>query len=142
MDKKRILAKFKELEGYLDELESVKPSEFEEYINSIEKKRSCERILQISIETVLDICNILVSSLKLGIPAQESDIFIKLKNKKVISKEMAVILDEMKGFRNILVHKYAIINDELVFEIISERLGDFEKFKEEVLVFINTIKKK
>ncbi|MEK6874065.1 MAG: DUF86 domain-containing protein [Nanoarchaeota archaeon] len=141
MDKKRILAKFKELESYLDELESVKPGEFEEYLNSIEKKRSCERILQISIETVLDICNILVSSLKLGIPAQESDIFIKLENKKVISKRMAVILDEMKGFRNIIVHKYAIVNDELVFEIISERLGDFEKFKEEILTFINTIKK-
>ena len=43
----------------------------------------------------------------------------------------------MKGFRNILVHKYENINDELVFEFLKENLEDFDKFKEEILKFIN-----
>lgn len=136
MDKNRILAKFKELENYLDELETIKPKEFEEYINSVEKKRSCERLLQISIEIILYICNILISNLRLGIPADESDIFVKLNNKKVISKGMAVVLDEMKGFRNILVHRYGSVEDEKVFEILKDKLGDFERFKEEILKYI------
>jgi len=39
----------------------------------------------------------------------------------------------MKGFRNILVHKYGAVQDELVFEMLSERLEDFDKFKKEIL---------
>lgn len=136
MDKKRILVKIDEMDSYLEELESIKPSSFEEYKNSIEKKRACERLLQIAIESVLDICNILISGLKLGLPSTEEEIFQKLESKKIISHRMAEILNEMKGFRNILVHKYGVVNDELVFENLSEKLEDFDKFKEEILNYI------
>ena len=133
MDKKRILSKIDELNSYLDEIEKIKPSTFGEYKNSIEKKRANERLLQILIETIIDICNILVSGLKLGLPSDEDEVIKKLEKKKIISKEMSEILKDMKGFRNILVHKYGAVDDELVFEMLSERLNDFNKFKEEVL---------
>ena len=107
-----------------------------EYKSLIEKKRACERLLQISIETIIDICNILISNLKLGLPADEEDTFQKLENKKIISKKMADTLSNMKGFRNILVHKYGIVDDELAFEMLSEKLEDFEKFKDEILRFL------
>jgi uncharacterized protein YutE (UPF0331/DUF86 family) len=136
MDKKRILGKIKELDGYLEELDSVRPKEFEDYTNSISTKRSCERILQISIEIVLDICNVIISNLNLGIPSDESDIFSKLKNKKVINEKMAITLDEMKGFRNILVHRYGIVDDEKVFEVLSDKLSDFEEFKSQILKYL------
>jgi len=42
----------------------------------------------------------------------------------------------MKGFRNILVYKYGVVDDELVFEMLSEKVEDFEKFKEEILSFL------
>ena len=42
-------------------------------------------------------------------------------------------LSKMKGFRNILVHKYGIVDNELVFEFLSNELDDFEKFKQEIL---------
>lgn len=133
MDREKILSKFDNLEEYLEELEKIKPAEFKEYLISIKDKRACERLLQISIETVIDICNIVASGLRIGLPSDEDDLFEKLKNKKVISKEMLIILKEMKGFRNILVHRYGEVDDEKVFEILSEKLMDFEKFKEEIL---------
>jgi len=135
MDKKIILAKIDEIDGYLEELDSLKPIELEDYINSIKDKRTCERLLQISIESVLDICNVLITELKLGLPADEEAVFDKLKDKGIITKGMAVILKEMKGFRNILVHKYGIVDNELVFENLSN-LQDFDKFKEEILNFL------
>ena len=133
MDKERILSKFDETEGYLEELEKIKPADYEEYIGSIEKKRACERLLQISIESVIDICNLIVSGLSLGLPSDEEDMFKKLESKKIIRKDMRNILSGMKGMRNILVQKYGTVNDELVFEAISEKLGDFDKFKSEIL---------
>ena len=137
MDEERILVKFKELESYLDEFEKVKPSNLEDYGRSIKDRRACERLLQISIECVLDVCNILVSKLKSGMPADEDDVLDKLGDKKIITKEMKNILHGMKGMRNILVHKYGEVDNGTVFEMISEKLGDFDKFKEEILKFLN-----
>ena len=68
LDKEKIFSKLDELDDYIEELEKIKPMDLDEYNGSIEKKRACERLLQISIETVLDICNIIVSNLKLGVP--------------------------------------------------------------------------
>ncbi|MFQ6062392.1 MAG: DUF86 domain-containing protein, partial [Methanosarcinales archaeon] len=102
MDKERVLGKIDELESYLKELNQIMPMSFREYKN-IEKKRSCERLLHISIECVLDICSIIVSELRLGLPTIEDDLFEKLKDEKVISEDMATKLKSMKSFRNILV---------------------------------------
>ncbi|MFA4953168.1 MAG: DUF86 domain-containing protein [Candidatus Pacearchaeota archaeon] len=136
MDKKRILSKFEEMKKYLEELDEIKPSDFDEYKNLIEKKRACERLLQMIIESVIDVCNIITSDLRLGIPADEEDMFSKLEKKAIITKDTKKILTNMKGMRNVLVHKYEIIKDELVFEVISEKLSDFEKFKTEILKFL------
>ena len=133
MDEKRILSKIDELDSYLEELEKIKPADLEEYIENGEKKRACERLLQLVIETMIDTGNLLLIEKKLGLPADEDDVFDKLKKNKVISPEMEKTLSGMKGMRNILVHKYAEVNDELVFEAIHEHLGDFDKFKGEVL---------
>lgn len=140
MDQERILSKFDELEGYIEELEKIKPLEFDDYKRSIEKKRACERLLQISVEIVIDICNILVSKLRLGLPSNEEDIFIKLEKKNFISKNMKNKLVEMKGLRNILVHRYGEIDDEKIFEVLSDNLNDFEKFKEEILKILEKVK--
>jgi len=135
IDKKKILSKIDELNNYLEELENIMPKDFEEYKNSIEKKRACERLLQISIETLIDIANILVSGLKLGIPSDEDILIEKLRNRRIISEKTAKKLNEMKGFRNILVHKYGEVDDELVFENLSN-LDDFEDFTKEILLFL------
>jgi uncharacterized protein YutE (UPF0331/DUF86 family) len=132
MDKERIIIKISELNDYLKEIEEIKPDKLEDYKRSIKDKRAVERLFQISIETVIDICNIMVSELKLGLPSSEDDIFSLLNSKKIISNDMSIVLSEMKGFRNLLVHKYGIIDDARVFEFL-DNLDDFEKFKKEIL---------
>jgi uncharacterized protein YutE (UPF0331/DUF86 family) len=136
LNKERILSKIDELNIYLDELTSIIPSEIEIYNNLIKDKRACERLLQLCIESVVDVCNIIISNLKLGIPSEEEEVFRKLSQKKIISKELEKILIGMKGLRNILVHKYGEVDDEIVYEILTDKLTDFEKFKEEILRFL------
>ena len=135
LDKERILAKIDELDSYIKEVKKISPRSFEEY-QEIEKKRACERLLQVSIEVVIDICNLLVSGLRLGLPAEEDDLFSKLLKAKIISKKMREKLREMKGFRNILVHEYTHVDDELVYKAIKTQLRDFEAFKKKVLQFM------
>ena len=42
----------------------------------------------------------------------------------------------MKELCNLLVHEYGRINDQLVFETVKGRLGDFDAFKREVLAHL------
>ena len=132
LDKERVLAKIDELEGYLRELEQVKPASFEEY-KKIEKKRSCERLLQLSIECMIDICALVVTGLRLGLPSEEDDLFERLEQAGIISPLMKETLRKMKAFRNILVHEYGRIDDQLVYEVLQNKLEDFDTFKRKIL---------
>lgn len=137
LDRERVLAKLDELDSYIHELREIAPESYEEYKASIEKRRACERLLHISIECVIDVCNVLVASMRLGLPAGEEDLFRKLEDAEVISPELANILRRMRAFRNILVHRYGTVDDRLVYDVMENRLGDFEKFKGEILARVN-----
>ena len=137
LDRDRILIKIDQLEGYLKELREILPADFTGY-QKIERRRACERLLQVSIEAVIDICHLLVAGLRLGIAAEEDDLFEKLKGAGIISLETTEVLKVMKGFRNILVHEYTRIDDKIVYEIARTRLADFEAFKQQVLQFLKT----
>jgi uncharacterized protein YutE (UPF0331/DUF86 family) len=138
VDRDRVLAKLDELDGYLEELRTIAPRDIEEYAR-IEKKRSCERLVQMAVEAPIDACAMLVTGLRLGLPAEENDLFDKLARRGVISGGMAETLQRMKGMRNILVHEYGRIDDELVFETVRDRLGDFGTFKREILDFLRRL---
>jgi uncharacterized protein YutE (UPF0331/DUF86 family) len=135
IDRDRILAKLDELDGYLVELRSVIPATFQEYL-TVEKRRSSERLLQVAIEAVIDICALLVTGLRLGLPADEDDLFEKLVAREVIRAPTRDLLRRMKGMRNILVHEYGRVDNALVFETARQRLGDFDVFRREIIAFL------
>lgn len=136
LDLERLLAKIDELDGYRQEIHEISPENFEEF-KGTEKKRACERLLQVSIESVIDICALIVSGLRLGLPAEENDLFEKLEQAGIISSQTLVKLKKMRGFRNILVHEYGRINDELVYNILKTQLNEFDEFKKEILKYIH-----
>ncbi|MGD0234781.1 MAG: DUF86 domain-containing protein [Syntrophorhabdales bacterium] len=135
LDKDRILTKVDELDAYLNELKQIAPPRYGEY-QQIEKKRSCERLLQLCIECVIDVCKLLVAQLRLGLPSEENDLFTKLENKGLLSHQVAEVVRQMRGSRNILIHEYAAVDDELIYTYVSTRLGDFEGFEKEILTFL------
>ena len=138
VDRDRVLAKLDEVDGYLDELRSVIPRDLEEYAQ-VEKKRSCERLMQLAIEATIDACAMLVSGLRLGLPGEENDLFEKLARRGVVSEGMTETLRRMKGMRNLLVHEYGRIDDELIFETARDRLADFGTVRREVLEFLRCV---
>jgi uncharacterized protein YutE (UPF0331/DUF86 family) len=103
LDRERILTRIDGLDGYLRELRTIAPATFEEY-TTIEKRHACERLLQVSIECVIDISSLLVTGLRLGLPAEEDDLFEKLAQAGIISHTMRETLRRMKGLRNIAEH--------------------------------------
>lgn len=132
LDRERVLAKIDVLNGYLRELREILPASFEEY-RKVEKRRACERLLQVSIECAIDICGLIVTGLRLGLPTEEDDLFEKLEQAGIISPARKEALKRMKGFRNILVHEYGRVDDLMVYEVLQTRMDDFETFNREIL---------
>ncbi len=81
----------------------------------------------------MSICQLFVAGLRLGLPSEENDIFEKLIRARVVSPELATTLHRMKGFRNVLVHEYGDVDDDLVFLFLTTRTGDFLEFRREIL---------
>jgi len=137
LDRERVVIKLDELNGYMRELSAISPRSYEEYLE-VEKKRACERILQLAIECVIDICHVFVTGLRLGLPAEEDDLFGKLADAGIVTQEMKDTLREMKGFRNILVHDYARIDDQLVYAAVRTRMSDFGAFANEIRTYLRS----
>jgi Uncharacterized conserved protein len=135
MDKERIYVKLDEIEQYLKEIDEIMPKSIGTYLNNLEKKRALERLLQITIEAVMDTSALLVKELHMGLPAAEEDFLEKLKG-KVLEPELVDKLKKMRGFRNILVHGYSKIDDEKVFKILNQDLKDIQDFKKDLIEFL------
>lgn len=142
MDKEKILNKLAEMEGYVSELRKIAPKSLAEYRNSVEKRRACERLLQVSIESAIDVCNVFVTEMKLGLPSGEEDVFDKVCNAGIVSLTVKEKLRKMRKFRNVLVHRYGILDDKKVHENIKKNLKDFNDFKMSVVKLLKNTKKK
>ncbi len=138
VDRERILAKLDELHGYLGEVRQVAPESYARYVERGETRRACERLLQISIEGVIDVCGRLVSGLRLGLPAEEDDLIEKLEQAGLISAERATGLKTMKGFRHILAPADGRIDNALVFAMATRRFQDFDAVQTEILRALHT----
>ena len=138
VDRERVLVKIDELDGYVRDLQSITPQDLTAY-RQIEKRRACERLLQIAVKCVIDICNLLVSGLRLGLPAEEDDLFEKLAQAGFLSTQMKATARKMKGLRNILVHEYGVVNDAIVYQAVTTELGDFAEFKKEILAALQKL---
>ena len=133
LDRERLLAKIDHLDGYQRELRQILPATFADYHTNVEKRRACERLLQLIVECMLDMCALLVAGLRLGLPSEQDDLFEKLEQAKVLNPELTRVLRSMKGFRNILVHQYGGLDNALVYKVATTRLQDVEAFRSAVL---------
>ena len=86
------------------------------------------RLLQISIEAVLDISQHIVARKHLGVPKTYRESIELLAKSGILSKKQLPNLINMIKFRNRAVHLYDDISGEEVYKIIQHRLPDFEYF--------------
>lgn len=126
-DRARILLKLDEMMQYIQELKEMLPEE-EEYSNDLIKRRACEKTIEVAIESVIDVCAMIVSSERFGMPSNEENIIDILVEKNVLDMEFGERLKDMKGFRNILIHRYAHVDDGIVYSNLTDYLDDFSKF--------------
>jgi uncharacterized protein YutE (UPF0331/DUF86 family) len=77
---------------------------------------------------LFDICAIINSDLLLEMPENDYGIAENLVKRSILTQEMAEKIRKMRGFRNIMVHRYGRIEDEIEYNILRNSLDDFSQF--------------
>ena len=130
----RINDKIKEIQNFLSDLEEITPKDFKEYEKDIKSKAACERYIEKIVEAVIDLAFLVIKEKNFGIPEEDKETFDILVKNKIISAELAQKLKDAKGMRNIISHQYGTINDEIIFEAITDQIGkDVEEFIERIV---------
>ncbi len=136
VDKELLSRKISRLRSYTEALKSAEDIDWEKYKSDLRAKAFVERYLHLAIEEVIDIANHLISFFKWREPTGYRDLFQILKEHGIMSEKDLPTFQNMASFRNMLVHRYEIIDEELVFGLFKKRLDDFELFIKTVLNWV------
>ena len=124
----RLKDKINECRQHLVELEGIVPASFDDYTDN-KTKAACERYAERIIECLVVLAFALVKKEKLGLPRDDADAFRILADKKIVPRPLAERLVRAKGMRNVIIHSYSTVNDELVYEAVKGELpADAEEF--------------
>lgn len=102
----------------------------ERFVEDWVLRSMAERALQVAVEIVIDIAERIVSIENAGPAATAGEAIQKL-------VELGILRNmepyrKMVGFRNLIVHQYEQIDPEFLFTLVTERLGDFRRFRDEL----------
>jgi uncharacterized protein YutE (UPF0331/DUF86 family) len=128
VDEELVSRKLSRLKGYLDELRRSQDITWTRYQSDLRTRAFVERYIHLAIEDVIEVANHLVSSSEWREPTSFRDLFLILAQHGVILDDQLLTYQNMASYRNMLVHRYESIEDEVVFGIFKKRLGDFDLF--------------
>jgi len=107
--------------------ESIDSKEFIERLE-LQKQYGIYHAFQIGIEIITDLVSMIVKDIKL-IPKDDYSNINIIKNKKVVSADLAAKLREVNGLRNRNVHDYNGLDNEIAYNRLINLLKYFQEFK-------------
>jgi len=128
-----LLGNIAEAQGRLRELGQLPEAEFlADYRNT----ESAKYLLIVATEAAIDLCNHIVARQGGRAPQDYADCFAILADLKVIKPDLAKRLKQMARFRNLLVHLYWRVDNQRVYQIIQDDLGNLDAFRQQVSAWL------
>lgn len=134
IDEEKIQGKIDIIDRNLQQLQDFDTDRLDEFWDQQAVKYS---LLEVT-EACIDIANHIISAEGYRRPEDYGEYFNVLEEEDVIDSELAEQLEAMAGFRNILVHRYADIENERLATVIEERLDDVRDFVDAIDSFLTS----
>lgn len=136
LDKESLQSKINRIRKSLKQLREFSAMPYREYIKGSINTAVTERLLQVSIQAMLDIGSHIISEEGLGDPLEYRDIFIILIQAKILPKHKQTAFLNMIGLRNRIVHLYEDIDHKRIHRFLKKDLPDFEIFLKAVTRYL------
>ncbi len=137
-----IRSKLADIEESVDLVAENLPQSFEEFSKLGLVKDGIYKRMEFAIENIIDICSIISSDLHLSVPESEESFVENLVKNGILTQNLAEKTRRMKGFRNIIVHRYGRIDDLLAHKILTEHMDDIYEFIESIERFLDKTEEK
>ncbi len=131
----KIRDKIQVIKNNLAKLEMIYSKGLDNFLESPFLADAAIRLLQVSIEAMLDISHHLISRNHLGTPKSYRETIELLTQADILPQEKLPIFTMMVKFRNRAVHIYDKIDNKEVFKIIENHLYDFNDFIKAIIRF-------
>ena len=90
--------------------------------------------LQRAVQASIDLAAHIIADEGLGLPGSLREHFTLLAQNKIITEALCKNMIAMVGFRNIAVHEYQKLDEEILKSILQHNLQDFETYYREILI--------
>jgi uncharacterized protein YutE (UPF0331/DUF86 family) len=134
----RVEGIFRNLDQYLANLRALAHLPKAELLTDAARLGGAKYYLQVAVECCVDVANHIIARQNWRAPQSRADSFAVLAENGVIPSEFLGTARRMVGMRNRLVHLYWEVDDETVYQVLQNNLGDFEQFKAAVYTYLQT----
>jgi len=129
-----IAQKLQALDRTLVELRSLGHISVKQLRSNWQTQRAIERDLQVLVEVVIDVCQRLLAVSGQSPATTSADAIQRCIEMGALTQDENYT--RMVQLRNFLVHRYERIDPEALVNMVNRHLGDFEKFRDEILAYV------
>ena len=136
VDRDKIEGLIRHLRQYTAYLQEIVEQDQGKFLGDHRSIGSARYYLQVAIETCINIANHIIASERLRAPKDYKDSFKVLNEAGILPDDFTRTMRELAGLRNLLVHLYWDVDDQMVYEGIRSELRDFETFVEFIVAYL------
>lgn len=117
-------------------LEERKDLTLKELKTSYRRQYLILHLLQMGVQSCLDIGNHIISESSMRRPEEASEVFLILGENKIIPSGLTEAMVRLAKLRNLIVHLYWKIDWEKIYSVLTEELNNFNLFEKHVIKFL------
>jgi len=132
-NREKIQGKLDFIKDCLNKLNILKKYTEKEFFAGFERLYAAEHLIQITIQSLLDVSSFIVASEKFRSPGSSVDVIEVLYENKLIDIKQRDLYQKIIRFRNIVVHFYNGVNENMLYGLLQNNLCELEKFYKHLL---------
>lgn len=136
IDPQAVQALLQSLSEYTEDLRAYQQLSHDDVITDRNYQSMIRYALQTAIQCVIDIANHLLIGGDLEQPSDSRSAILGLGRHGILPQDFAQELAGMPGLRNVIVHRYMTINDELIYQFLQRCVTDFETFSQHIIDYL------
>ncbi|MCI4409310.1 MAG: DUF86 domain-containing protein [Thermofilum sp.] len=119
----------------LEILEELRNYEIDKFSTDLKLLSIAERNIQVCTEFIVDFSSYILSKLKVAVPDTYREIIRKIREEGIIDENLEKKLQEIVGLRNIIVHMYADIDAEIIYDNLEDIIQTLREAAAKLLEF-------
>jgi uncharacterized protein YutE (UPF0331/DUF86 family) len=119
----------------LEILEELRNYEIDKFSTDLKLLSIAERNIQVCTEFIVDFSSYILSKLKVEVPDTYREIIRKVREEGIIDENLEKKLQGIVGLRNIIVHMYADIDAEIIYDNLEDIIQTLREAAAKLLEF-------